>query len=119
MLVSFTGSDWCAWCKRLKEEILTKPHFLEYAKEQLVLVELDFPHEKQLPPDQARQNALWAQKYAVSDYPTILLLNSAGVEIGRLGYMQGGPKTFVRELKRLVARAAAPAATPAIHPATD
>jgi thioredoxin-related protein len=101
LLVSFTGSDWCVWCKRLKEEILTKPHFLNYAKEHLVLVELDFPREKPLTPDRMKQNADWAQKLRVTAYPTILLLTPAGEELGRTGYMQGGPKTFVRELRRL------------------
>ena len=104
LLVNFTGSDWGVWCQRLKEEILTKPHFLDYAKDHLVLVELDFPREKPLPTEQAKQNAAWAQKYAVTIYPTLLLLDATGTELGRINYMQGGPKTFVRELKRLAAK---------------
>lgn len=107
VLVNFTGSDWCVWCRRLKEEVLTKSRFLAYAREHLVLVELDFPREKQLPPEQAKQNAAWAQKYAVTVYPTLLVLNATGEEVGRIGYMQGGPQTFVRELQRLAAPSSA------------
>lgn len=105
LLVRFTSSDGDLWSKRLKEEILIKSHFLNYAKDRLVLVELDFPREKQLPPEQSKQNAIWAQKYSVTAQPVILLIDPDGKEIGRLPYMQGGPKTFVRELRRLAAAA--------------
>ena len=32
VLVNFTGSDWCVWCKRLNEEVFSKPEFAEYAE---------------------------------------------------------------------------------------
>ena len=43
VLVDFTGSDWCGWCIKLDKEVFSKPEFKTYAKENLVLVELDFP----------------------------------------------------------------------------
>lgn len=101
VLVLFTGSDWCVWCHRLRDEILTKDHFLNYAKENLVLAVIDFPREKPLPQAQQEQNFALAQKFSVTIYPTLLVLNQAGEEVGRMAYMQGGPKTFVRELRRI------------------
>ena len=38
IFVFFTGSDWCGWCKKLSNEILTKPEFETYASENLVLI---------------------------------------------------------------------------------
>lgn len=103
ILVNFTGSDWCVWCHRLSREVFEQRPFIEYAATDLVLLEVDFPRRRELPAALLAQNRRLAEQFEVSGYPTILLLNSAGKEIGRLGYMQGGAKTFVRELKRLIA----------------
>ncbi len=47
LLVDFTGSDWCTWCIRLHNEVFDKEPFKAEAPKQFVLVELDFPHEKE------------------------------------------------------------------------
>jgi thioredoxin-related protein len=43
MMLFFTGSDWCGWCVRLQNEVFRTPEFEAWAKENVVLVELDFP----------------------------------------------------------------------------
>lgn len=108
MLLNFTGSDWCVWCHRLRDEVFQTPFFAEYAAGSLALVELDFPRKKSLPPELKKQNDALAQKFGVESYPTIILLAPDGKELARLGYMQGGPKTFVRELKRRLAASQQP-----------
>ena len=42
----FTGKEWCSWCKKLERQILSKEAFISYAKENLILLELDFPRGK-------------------------------------------------------------------------
>lgn len=42
ILLDFTGSDWCGWCKKLDAEVFSKAEFKEYADKHLVLVEVDF-----------------------------------------------------------------------------
>jgi len=109
VLIDFTGSDWCIWCVRLHKEILETKFFQDYARSNLVLLEVDLPREKKLQPELLRQNQSLAEKYRVDGFPTVILLDPTGREIGRTGYMQGGAKTFVRDLKRLMAAAEAPA----------
>jgi thioredoxin-related protein len=109
VLIDFTGSDWCVWCVRLHKEILETKFFQDYARSSLVLLEVDLPREKKLPPELLRQNQSLAEKYKVEGFPTIILLDPSGREIGRTGYMQGGPKTFIRDLKRIIASAETPA----------
>src|ERR1700733_11159585 len=46
----FTGSDWCGWCKKLEHDVFSKPAFIEWAKKNVILVELDFPRGKTLSP---------------------------------------------------------------------
>lgn len=101
VLLNFTGSDWCVWCQRLREQILSQKPFLDYARERLVLVEVDFPEAAGQPASLKAQNQALKERYAVTGYPTVIFADADGRELGRTGYMQGGPKTFVRELKRL------------------
>ena len=34
-------------------------------------------------------------------YPTVLLFNGTGEQIGQMGYMKGGPKAFIAALEKL------------------
>src|SRR6266566_3364709 len=65
ILVSFSGSDWCGPCIRLRKEILESATFEGYAKDHLVLVRADFPRQKknQLPKEQVKLNDALADKY--------------------------------------------------------
>ena len=101
VMMDFTGSDWCGWCIKLNKEVFSQPEFAEYAKKNVVPVEVDFPHKKQLSPAQKSANAALAKKYKIEGYPTIIVLNSMGQKIGELGYMPGGPKAFIAELEKL------------------
>jgi protein disulfide-isomerase len=101
LLLNFTGSDWCGWCHRIEREIFAHHHFLDFAEENLVLVYLDFPRRKSLPAHLQKQNRELGDFFGVTGYPTLILLSPDGEPLGRLGYMQGGPKTFVRAVRKL------------------
>ena len=105
VLLDFTGSDWCGWCIKLHNEVFSKPEFAEYARKNLVLVEVDFPRKKQLSTAQKKANAALQKKYSIEGYPTIIVLNGEGKEIGKLGYMPGGPKAFIGELEKVKPKA--------------
>ena len=101
LLLDFTGSDWCGWCKRLEAEVFSQPQFEEYAKKNLVLLRVDFPHAKPLSDELRQQNMDLARKYQVRGFPTILVLNGEGQTVGLLGYTPGGPEAFIGELKKV------------------
>lgn len=101
VLLDFTGSDWCGWCIRLNKEVFSKPEFAEYAKKNLVLVEVDFPKRKQLGEEQKKANGALAAKYEIRGYPTLIVLDGSGQKVGKLDYMEGGPKAFIAELEKL------------------
>ncbi|HEY2802147.1 MAG TPA: thioredoxin family protein [Chthoniobacterales bacterium] len=101
LLLNFTGSDWCIWCKRLDAEVFTQPEFQDYAKNNLVLMKVDFPRATALTTEVRKQNEELAQKYNIEGFPTIVVLNGEGQQVGELGYQPGGASAFVKELKKL------------------
>ncbi|MFO7811135.1 MAG: thioredoxin family protein [Candidatus Delongbacteria bacterium] len=102
VLVNFTGSDWCGWCMKLKAEVFSKDEFAEYAEGSLVLVELDFPQKKEQTDEIKKYNRKKLEKYGVRGFPTILLIDGEGKEIGRTGYQQGGPVAYVEHIKSFI-----------------
>ena len=102
LLVDFTGSDWCGWCIKLKDEVFSKKEFQTEAPKQFVLVELDFPRQKKLPDELKTQNDQLAKQYKVRGFPSILLLDAAGQVIARTGYRPDGPEKYVAHLAEFV-----------------
>ena|ERR1700677_3644282 len=101
VLLDFTGSDWCGWCMKLDKEVFSTPEFKDYAKDHLVLVEVDFPQHKPQDGKTKAQNDKLQAKFKIEGYPTIIVLNSEGKPVGQLGYMEGGPKAFIAALEKL------------------
>lgn len=102
LLVDFTGSDWCGWCIKLKKEVFDTPEFAAWAKDKVVLVEIDFPRQKAQADAVKQANIALAQKHGVEGFPTIVLLDAAGKELGRLGYQKGGPQAWTAAADKLL-----------------
>jgi len=102
VLINFTGSDWCSWCIKLSKEVFTEGAFLAYAKDNLVLLKLDFPRKKQLPKAEQDINNALASDFNVEGFPTIVLVDASGKEINRTGYQPGGPEQYIIHLKGLL-----------------
>jgi len=104
ILLNFSGSDWCAPCIRLRTEIFASGAFLEYAEDNLVLVNADFPRlrKNQLDKTQTLHNEGLAEAYnADGKFPLTLLLNSSGKVIKQWeGLPQKSPEQFVEEIKK-------------------
>ena len=101
LLMDFTGSDWCGWCIKLNKEVFSQTAFKEYAAKNVVLLEVDFPQEKKQSAEQKTANSALQKKYQIQGYPTIIVLNGAGKQVGQLGYEAGGPKNFIAQLEKL------------------
>ena len=102
LLIDFTGSDWCGWCKKLQKEVFSKKLFQQKAPESFILVELDFPQKTKLDEKLAAQNQALAKAYGITGYPSILLADAAGVELARTGYQPGGAQAYLDHLQGFV-----------------
>jgi thioredoxin-related protein len=96
----FTGSDWCGWCHKLQRDVFAKNAFIEWAKKNVVLLELDFPRNKQLPAELAQQNQNLAKQFQVQGFPTVWYFNGSKdksgkrnlTPLGSHGYPSGAEK---------------------------
>jgi thioredoxin-related protein len=104
ILIDFTGSDWCHWCIILKKEVFSKEEFLEAAKKDFVLVELDFPRKSEQSPERQKTNKALAKKYEIKGYPTVLLTDATGKVFARTGYQEGGVEPYLAHLKKALER---------------
>lgn len=99
LLLNFTGSDWCGWCKILDREVFNTEEFISYAEENLVCVKLDFPARTRLPEAEVRQNFSLQKKYKVRGYPTILLLDNDETLLLETGYRKGGVDPYIDHIE--------------------
>jgi protein disulfide-isomerase len=106
----FTGSDWCGWCIRLQKEVFRTPEFESWAKEKVVLLELDFPRRTPQSEELKTQNAILQQFFQVPGYPTIWITKSKNMDgktsfekIGMTGYLAGGPIPWLANADTILA----------------
>ncbi len=102
LFVYFAGSDWCGWCDRFHKEILTTSRFESYLDENFVPVLIDFPREIEQSEELKSDNQVLARRLGVQGFPTIVLMDSEGNELGRLGYLPGGPNNYIAEVRSVV-----------------
>ncbi len=98
ILADFTGSDWCGWCIRLRQNILDTPEFEAYAKDKFVLAEIDIPNAPKLSPEQLEKNKQLCVQYKVEAFPTILVMDAQGRVMGGFA---GGKSTLQEVLPPL------------------
>jgi protein disulfide-isomerase len=103
ILLDFTGSDWCPPCIALHKNVLNTKEFAEFAKDNLVLVELDFPRRTKLPAQQKEANDKLLKKFEVDAFPTIIVLDTTGKELKRnRGYDGSSAKDYIAQLQAVV-----------------
>ncbi|MBN1780730.1 thioredoxin family protein [bacterium] len=102
IFLNFSGSDWCKWCIKLSDEVLSKKAFLDYAEDNLVLVIADFPRSKKQSDALKSQNESLLKKYKVRGFPTVVILDPQGNMVVQTGYREGGPEAYVSHVKEVI-----------------
>ena len=105
VLLNFTGSDWCGWCKLMDRSVFSQTQWQEFARREMVLVTLDFPRNPNIVPAKyVGRNENLRVAYGVEGFPTYMVVDSDGKTVlGKLGAAQEiTPAMFIDQLKDLL-----------------
>lgn len=95
----FTGSDWCIWCMKMQQQILSSSEFMQFANAELCMVEVDFPQKKPIEDSLRQQNRQLKSQFDVTGFPTLVFINGNEEEVLRDGFRHGGGKAYVDQLR--------------------
>ena len=99
----FSGSDWCGWCKKLEQEILSTETFRKGAVGRYELVYIDNPRNKDLLSEHGKKNnSELTSKYDIHGFPTVLILDADGKKVAEMGYDAGGPEKYLEKIEEEV-----------------
>ena len=111
IMAYFRGSDWCDFCKKLDREVLNTDLFIDWANQNVVLLDVDFPSEKRQVSTQKKHNDALKDRYSVVKTPTFVFLDPDGEPITRCGFdtaklrdsePKGQPMAFIEYLEGVV-----------------
>ena len=101
ILLDFSGSDWCGWCKLMETDVFSKPEWSAWATNNIMMVLIDFPTDKSLVPEKyTERNEALSEQYGIEGFPTFILIDCDGqTDIGRLGAGRDKtPESFIAEI---------------------
>lgn len=107
IMLYFSGSDWCKPCILLRKEVFDTQTFQEYAKDNLVVVKLDFPRLKKnrLPEEQMLHNETLAMRFNHEGaFPSVVFIDANEQVIEKSGYRSGGPEEYVSYVNSILTK---------------
>src|SRR5205807_1801506 len=113
IMAYFSGSDWDPWCQKLDAEVLTTEPFRDWAQQNVIPLQIDFPRGKHLASTVHAQNQKLKTKLSVSKVPTFIFLDQYGQPFARAGYddvklheeeHKGEPKAAIEFLSAVIKR---------------
>lgn len=103
ILVSFSGSDWCVPCIRMKKDIFDDSSFLRLTDSALAFYNADFPRKRANAVETVRkkENQRLADRYNPEGrFPYTVLTDAEGTVLRAWdGFPEGGRDQFIRDIK--------------------
>lgn len=101
IILVFQGSDWCAPCIKLNQEIWGSPEFITYSKDHFVMLKADFPRKsknKLVDAQQEKNNQLMDKYNKQGYFPFVAVLDKDGNVLGNTGYKKTSPAEYIKLL---------------------
>ena len=86
ILAYFSGSDWEPYTQKLEKDVLNTDMFRDWAAQNVILLQVDFPRDKKLSANIKSQNDRLKQRYSIIKVPSFILMDSSGLPFARAGY---------------------------------
>ncbi len=101
ILISFSGSDWCKFCIKLRTQVLDTKEFIDFASDAFVIVNADFPYHKKISSTQRKQNEALAEKYNPDGaFPKLVIISPQGEVLYSCGFLSYTPVQYIDLLKK-------------------
>jgi thioredoxin-related protein len=103
LLILFTGSDWCQYCKMLEQEVLSDSGFQKYISNHYVFLTIDDLRNSPVSDDDKQKVQSLEQKFKVGGFPSLIMIDDDEHEKDRIeGYNPGsGPSAVMSELDQI------------------
>ncbi|MBR4354082.1 MAG: thioredoxin family protein [Kiritimatiellae bacterium] len=100
LLVVFSGSDWCGWCKVLADKVLSTERFQQAVKDRYILVYIDSPRDKSVLSEKCREQNEDVGRLlkAGGGVPSVNIVSAEGVKLKYLGgasHTGGGAEEYL------------------------
>ncbi|MEQ9266138.1 MAG: thioredoxin family protein [Balneolaceae bacterium] len=102
IILVFQGSDWCGPCIKLSREVWDTEVFQEYAEDNFVMLQADFPKRKKnaLTDEQHEKNNKLAEQYNPNGhFPFVVVMDKEGNVLGETGYNKMKTVEFIELLE--------------------
>jgi len=82
-------TDWCTWCKRMDQDVYTRPEVRKYLDDHFVLVKLNAEYTTAAKYEgKAYTSKTLAERFRVNGYPTTIFLRADGTHLANVpGYV--------------------------------
>ncbi|NVN95241.1 MAG: thioredoxin family protein [Bacteroidetes bacterium] len=105
IVLFFTGTDTCANCIKMRQNILDSKDFIEYSRDNFVMLHIDYPNGKtnKLTPIQIKKNKELAAKYnPQGKIPQIVVLEPKGGVKATANYLDIPVSEYLPQFKALL-----------------
>jgi len=100
VLLIFSGSDWCLPCQWLEKNIFSDTGFKNFAKDNLVVLKVDFPQKHKLSQERRTCNEQLAEEFnPEGTFPLLLLVTPKRTVLTLLYYKNYSPEEFMNQVK--------------------
>lgn len=101
MLLFFTGSDWCVYCKKLEAVAFHDETFVQSIEASFIPVMLDYPTGFELEEKLTQQNEQLRDRYGIHTYPTLLFTDADGRVFGKKLGFNGDKEELLADLEQM------------------
>lgn len=95
--ILFTGSGWCPACVKLEREVIANSEFNQSVGQKFVFLKAEFPDYSESAIMASPYKQLM-DRYGVTAFPTIVVIDANGQQLYTVHYKQGGAQIYAHEL---------------------